>query len=313
MGVQSENILIVSDKNDLTTTIVCKYLTFKSANFTVITTEDMKISDFNFFFKKIENAKSIWLRRGDFPVENTTKQLIFEFLTLRNYIHFLAESNKNCIGNLRSEYNHNKFIDLKIAQRNGLMTPLSFIITNKEQFEDLRQISANKSYITKSLKNCITKIIDAKLFHFGFTIEILNDKLKKINYDFFPSLVQEKIEKEFEIRSFYLKGKMYSMAIFSQNNEKTKLDYRNYDLKKQNRQIPFQLPAEIEDKIKKFMKEINLNCGSIDIIYGKDGNYYFLEVNPVGHFGWLSFNCNYFLEEIIANELINQDLYEDGI
>jgi hypothetical protein len=41
----------------------------------------------------------------------------------------------------------------------------------------------------------------------------------------------------------------------------------------------------------------------VDLIYTPDGEYVFLEVNPMGQFHWLSENCNYYLEEFIANQL----------
>mgnify|MGYP003653909829 CR=1 FL=1 len=53
------------------------------------------------------------------------------------------------------------------------------------------------------------------------------------------------------------------------------------------------------------MVKMDLNCGSFDIIYTPSGEYYFLEVNPVGQFQWLSYNCNYFIEKLIAEGLIN--------
>jgi hypothetical protein len=39
------------------------------------------------------------------------------------------------------------------------------------------------------------------------------------------------------------------------------------------------------------------------MIVTPEGEYVFLEVNPTGQFGWVSDNCNYYLEEKIANHL----------
>jgi hypothetical protein len=54
------------------------------------------------------------------------------------------------------------------------------------------------------------------------------------------------------------------MAIFSQNDKKTKIDFRNYNAIKPNRTVPFKLPIRIEEKIVKFMKLVDMNWGSID-------------------------------------------------
>ena len=95
------------------------------------------------------------------------------------------------------------------------------------------------------------------------------------------------------------------MAIFSQNNPKTKIDYRNYDRKKPNRFVPYKLPGKIEMAIGKMMNELQLNTGSLDLIKSnKNGKYYFLEVNPAGQFGMVSFPCNYNLHKIVAEYLV---------
>mgnify|MGYP000874440113 CR=1 FL=1 len=96
------------------------------------------------------------------------------------------------------------------------------------------------------------------------------------------------------------------MAIFSQNNPKTQIDFRNYDYDKPNRLNPFKIPIEISNKIIKLMKKLKIICGSIDMIYTPKGEYVFLEVNPIGQFQWLSQNCNYYIEREIANHLIGK-------
>ena len=51
------------------------------------------------------------------------------------------------------------------------------------------------------------------------------------------------------------------------------------------------------------MNRIDLDCGSIDLIYSVDETYYFLEVNPIGQFGMVSYPCNYNIEALIARTL----------
>ena len=136
--------------------------------------------------------------------------------------------------------------------------------------------------------------------------ELLSKNRKKYIPDTFPpSFFQKCIEKEYEIRTFFIENDYYSMAIFSQNDEQTKIDFRNYNESKPNKFIPYILPEDIKSKLIELMKCINLNCGSIDLIVGKDGNYYFLEVNPVGQYDMVSVPCNYNLHKKIAEYLIN--------
>jgi hypothetical protein len=103
-----------------------------------------------------------------------------------------------------------------------------------------------------------------------------------------------------ELRIFLLNNTFYTMAIFSQNNPKTKVDFRNYDFKHPNRSVPFILPKKIEKKLLALFEKLNLNSGSADIIIDQAGRYIFLEINPIGQFGMVSSPCNYYLEKEIA-------------
>jgi ATP-GRASP peptide maturase of grasp-with-spasm system len=125
----------------------------------------------------------------------------------------------------------------------------------------------------------------------------------------FPSQIQEHVEKAFEIRTFYLGGRCKSIAIFSQLDEQTKIDFRNYNAHKPTRSVPYNLPRDIEKKLKRLMTLLALESGSIDLIKAKDGRFVFLEVNPVGQFDWVSFYGNYNIEKDIADYLFKKNKY----
>lgn len=208
---------------------------------------------------------------------------------------FLKKISKNTFWFDYPFFNKDKIDVLEVAKRNGLTIPKTRISNffNSE-------INYDK-YITKPLYNPTGFFFKKKHYTLYTTI------VKKIVNNFTPSLFQEKIEKRYEIRCFYIDGEFYSMAIFSQTDDQTKLDFRNYNYEKPNRTIPYQLPKEIESCVDKTMKELNLRNGSIDFIRGIDGKYYFLEVNPVGQFGMTSRPCNYNLEKKIYEKLIEYE------
>ena len=93
------------------------------------------------------------------------------------------------------------------------------------------------------------------------------------------------------------------MAIFSQEIRTNKVDFRKYSKEIPNRYVPYDLPKTISMKLKRLMDNLKLNSGSIDLVYTKDEDYYFLEVNPVGQFAMVSEPCNYYLEKIVAQKL----------
>jgi glutathione synthase/RimK-type ligase-like ATP-grasp enzyme len=120
------------------------------------------------------------------------------------------------------------------------------------------------------------------------------------------SLFQENIPKKYELRVFYFVGQIYTMALFSQLDYRAKTDVMAVSIngeKQPLRQIPFNLTREMEENITRLMHRLKLNSGSIDIIVTPDDEYYFLEVNPVGQFNFMSEMCNYYIEREIAKYL----------
>jgi ATP-GRASP peptide maturase of grasp-with-spasm system len=197
----------------------------------------------------------------------------------------------------------NKLKILYKAQNIGFLIPETYICSTKIELEAILQQHA--SLITKSIGD-IFPIQNRKNSVTFLTKEITKDVVSNLPATFFPSLFQKKVEKEYEIRTFYFFGKCYSMAIFSQRDATTAVDFRNYNLKTPNRTVPYSLSFQIEKKIVKLMKQLNLNTGSIDLIKSNIG-YYFLEVNPVGQFGMVEYPCNYPLAKLVAQKLIELD------
>ncbi|WP_445431088.1 hypothetical protein [Chryseobacterium indoltheticum] len=136
-------------------------------------------------------------------------------------------------------------------------------------------------------------------------MQLNQEDINSLSDYFIPALFQKKIDKKFEIRIFYINEKLFPMAIFSQNDQLTFIDYRNYNSDRQNRNVPFKLPNEIHNKIIQFVRNKKSNTGSIDLIYSVDDEYIFLEDNPMGQYDWVSKYCNYYIEREIFKQLTN--------
>lgn len=197
----------------------------------------------------------------------------------------------------------NKIDMLHRASQCGLAIPETHIVNRKA---DLARLLVTGEYICKSIYEPLFLKEDSG-FWAMFTTRIEAGDLDRLEDAFVPSLVQRLIPKEYELRVFYLDGTCYTMAIFSQQRERTALDFRNLDWTDPPRTVPYSLPVEVEESIRRFMTAIQLNCGSLDLIKSTDGGYYFLEVNPTGQFGMVAFPCNYPLYETIALYLIEHD------
>lgn len=202
---------------------------------------------------------------------------------------------------LNRHYNSriSKISQLIEAKTAGLDFPESRIISSKNEITKFQ----SKNIIIKPIQDVSHIHINGEPYT-QYTTVCTKKMIDQLNDTFFPCLCQKFIDKNLEIRTFFLDGEMYSMGICSTFDEQTKIDFRRYNRKHPNRVIPYQLPDHIEKKIKLLMRNLSLNCGSLDLILGNDGRYYFLEVNPVGQFGMVSKPCNYYLESAIAKFLI---------
>lgn len=254
---------------------------------------------------------SYWYRRGFLNwssrvkhVSSVVEQQIAQHLqaelkNLDDFVHQYLEATKVGINTYAKSVNNKTYYQFAAASA-GLNVPDTLITTRKK---DIAAFAARPGRI-------ITKSINEGLVFFnnGYgayseTTEMDPGTQSGLADTFFPSLVQKYVEKFAELRIFFIHDQVYAMAIFSQQNEQTKLDYRNYDRVNPNRNVPFELPAAIKDKLIRFMHTIKLNCGSIDMILTPDQEYIFLEVNPIGQFGMVSQPCNYGLEKLIAHYL----------
>jgi len=189
---------------------------------------------------------------------------------------------------------------LNKAKKCGLTIP-EWIITNNKT--DLMPFfNKHKDIATKTFTPLWYHEEDCSFKNLTNKVSI--DKDLDLIPDTFPeTFFQKYIEKKHELRVFYFQGKFYTMAILSQNNDQTEIDFRHYSKENPNRSIPFSLPPFYAKKLDKLSKLLNLQTGSFDILVDYNDAYHFLEVNPVGQFGMVSYPCNYNIERDIAVKL----------
>lgn len=299
-------ILIISNNNEITTTEVIKWLLKLGKNFIRVHEDeifDIKIKEKRIYIESLRNSffideiTSVWYRRGGLKFNRLLYKNEAINLNMNEYQHWLEdyimkvlESKKHI--NKQSNSDINKLLVLEEAQKAGLDIPSYFLADTTDD------VILNKTIIKTIGGNPRMEDILKDSSGMMYTTVIQENE----DENFFITFFQEKIEKDYEIRSFYLNGKIWSMAIFSQNDDQTKVDFRKYNDKKPNRKVPYRLPKNIEQKIHLLMQSLDLNSGSLDFI--KSGSkYYFLEVNPVGQFLGMSVLCNYLLEKEIAEYL----------
>lgn len=192
------------------------------------------------------------------------------------------------------------------AARAGLETPATLVTTERAA---LQSFSARYgAVITKPIGE-VDLFLEGERTHFMFTTVLEPAAVDALPARFAASLFQERLDKDYELRIFYLAGECHAMAIFSQADPQTRNDFRNYNRSQPNRMVPYRLTPETTERLSRLMTDLDLETGSIDLLQTRDGREVFLEVNPVGQFGMVSGPCNYHLEKKVAELLLLKDAH----
>ncbi|WP_343679747.1 MvdC/MvdD family ATP grasp protein [Chryseobacterium arthrosphaerae] len=192
----------------------------------------------------------------------------------------------------------NKMHQLKVAQKNNLTVPKTIYSNDDEKITAFfHQYCKGKAIAklhgvtakTMSGENMIsTTVIEEE------TLEHLSD------IAYCPMIFQPYIDKEYELRIVYVDGEFFTGMINNSENADWRIAREGYFWS------AYELPDPVRKNLTSMMKEMGLYIGSIDMIKGKDGQYYFLEVNPQGEWGMLQKELGFPIAERIADNLIKR-------
>ncbi|MEZ5050486.1 MAG: hypothetical protein R2766_12640, partial [Saprospiraceae bacterium] len=125
-----------------------------------------------------------------------------EAMAYINYLFNFLELNSNIqFGQYHKELEDNKLIQLYYAQKNHLKIPKTIITTSKNELETF--MSPLKEYIIKPITNQTAFEDSGGYWQSTGTSLFTNADLNNLNESFFPTLVQERIDKKYEIRTFF--------------------------------------------------------------------------------------------------------------
>ena len=267
-----------------------------------------------------EDVTSFWLRRGHLSLNiqpnfyssqlgsEISKEISLylnqEFFFLQTALHRIIElTSPKCIDNLNTSINR-KIEYLVLAKNVGFDVPSTSIVQSKTALNRFF-IENNGMVVAKAINENIMFDIKNGDGVVCPTVVITDTDVEKSSDKFFPTLLQQKVQKKIDIRVFYFLGKVYSTAIFTPEKHKSEIDYRVVDRIGENltRIVPYKLSESDVEKVERFMKLVGRESGSLDFVLSFDNKMYFLELNPVGQFGFISDACNFYIEKEIAKKL----------
>lgn len=316
-------LVLTSESGDASHPKIIDWLEYYNANYIVLNGESLinentkfTIKNNQIFYSGInltKQVKVVFYRRWIYELDNNReddnylrealgRNLISEVIEIRNYL-FTNLTNAVWFPDIKS-VNVNKLSILENAKKCNLKVP-DFIVTNNKT--DLVKFfnKQNKQLITKAIGNFKKNVLDNKQLVNPIHTKFIDEEIVNKLPDYFAiSLFQQLIHKNFEYRILYFNEKCYSTAILSQESQVTKHDSRINNADYESRLVAIDIDKKLEEKIINFMKFSGLNTGSLDFISSKEGEIYFLEVNPVGQISGYSERCNLNFEKELVENLI---------
>lgn len=247
----------------------------------------------------INNIRSVYWRR-DFLVEpdwikwDGAISQVKRFLAEQRSIH--VESAFKRIGLTKPFINDistnrkcsSKALQHYVARTCGLLVPDTYIGSNSEEAKVFAQNlwSSNRRCCTKNLESSHLEIDGRK--HARMTNLFLESNINDLQgLPAGPMIFQEYIEKKYEYRVTVIGQEVYACRIDSQvAGGDTAIDWRHYNITK-TPHFAVELETTLKEKLIKFVFNLGLTYGAIDLIESLNGQFYLLEINSMGQWLWI--------------------------
>lgn len=311
-------ILFITNKDDISVNYLISKLKTRTKEYLRIDSEDIDKISFEinpngeFILSKnskkfnLKNVKSVLFKR------TPTK---FDFNKDDNNQTYLNNERKHFFEGLYLSLNNAKWINpmfsthiaerkihqLSQANKFGLTTPNSLITNNPVSANKF--LEAHDKCIIKPISNGL-QVINDDIFSI-YTSEIEKDYFKLYSKSLFetPVFLQERIENKSDIRVVVINEKIFAVRIDKLN--KLEVDWRKPEIIKTYSNV--NLPPELSEALIKLNQSFNLIYSAIDLIEKPNGDYIFLEINPVGEWVWLESELKLNISETLINELLWQN------
>lgn len=316
-------VLVITNKNDVTSDFIVKHLALKNISFYRLNTEEIGISvQLNFDYlansftiidsiKKITvnllAIKSVYFRRPEvhnnfIDVSNGEKRFLnLELSTALEGIYKIL-SNAFWLNHIESIRNaENKPYQLILALETGFKIPPT-LITNVAENAMTFYHAQDNSCIIKPLKSGLVITENEEQIIFTTKVNLEQNNIGRISMC--PVYFQKLLKKRADVRVTVVGNKLFAAKIHSQDFEDSIVDWR-----KTSETLPYSkltLPEIIQMKCFRLVKKLGLNFGAFDFILDDNDEYIFLEINPNGQWAWIETQLNYPISETITNLLIEK-------
>ena len=101
-----------------------------------------------------------------------------------------------------------------------------------------------------------------------------------------PAIYQREIDKAFDVRVSVVGSRCFTALIASQEFVETEVDWRRGS-DPRVKHIAHELPKDVERQCVAITHHFDLSFSAIDLVLDRNGQYWFLEMNPNGQWAWI--------------------------
>lgn len=186
---------------------------------------------------------------------------------------------------------------LAAAAEAGLRTPAT-LITNDPQA--VRSFADNVGHlVVKPLAEA--SVAEAGALSVAYTRQMTTDDYRDLSgVETTAHLFQQWIEPRYAVRLTAVGHRLFPVAIHASSQAarvdwRSDYDHHTYEL--------VRCPEPVTAGIERYLNRFGLVFGAFDFIVSDGGEWYFLECNPAGQWGWLADGCDLPVADAIAAEL----------
>lgn len=298
--VMSQSVLILAPHNDenawavrwalghqgITTIWHPSLTTASSANHTLAIDADRQILISSMFGDA--DLKSVWYRQPADPAPvclDVDRNFVSrEWKCFQQNIFALSSSATSAlwINSPHAARNaENKFLQLQACREVGLAFPEAIATNDIEQVKKF--IKRWNRVIFKTFTGQIWRTKQSNSYY-SAGVQVLDDisNLYAASIAICPGIYQRYVEKNSDIRVTVM-GE-HKFAIRLRNSKGAYIDWRPAIMSDEMIAEAIDLPSPLIGKIDALMSRLGLVFGCIDLVVGKDGEFYFLEINQCGEF-----------------------------
>lgn len=315
-----KNVLILTHEDDPHAFSVRNYLNQKGIkNFTIVTENLLRDYKINFSSndltykigdkeKTIELTPSwnIWNRRIMIPDRNKGMPKDLSDLVVdeceKTWDGLLMSHEGKVVNRPQNHFYANSKLDqIRFALENGMLAPDTIVTNNPSNLKDFYDKHKGNICFKLQKGSAIRTLEGVKIV---YTNKVTKENMEHADLvSSAPSLFQEYVDKEFEVRVVSTDRTSTGIAIYSQDSKISKVDYRRYDFENVKYE-KIEIPEKVSLFCSKILTHYGLHFGAFDFIKSKNGEYVFLELNPNGQWLWLEEQSGYNLTKEVADNLI---------